>query len=50
MARARLDASATDQTRGFRGDIEVFDESGDCYLEFRGVAFTYLVRLTRQEH
>jgi FkbH-like protein/FkbM family methyltransferase len=48
-ARARLDASATDQTRGFRGDIEVFDESGDCYLEFRGVAFTYLAPVDSPE-
>jgi FkbH-like protein/FkbM family methyltransferase len=41
-ARARLLSSATDEAEGFRGDIEVFDESGNCYLEFRGVTFTYL--------
>ena len=40
-ASARAPCGA-DQTKGFRGDIEVFDESGNCYLEFRGVAFTYL--------
>src|SRR4029077_3975078 len=48
-ARARLNASATDQTKGFRGDIEVFDESGNCYLEFRGVAFTYLAPVNTPE-
>ena len=48
-ARARLPASATDEPKGFRGDIDVFDESGKCYLEFRGVAFTYLAPVDAPE-
>ena len=48
-ARARLPASATDEPKGFRGDIEVFDESGKCYLEFRGVAFTHLAPVDAPE-
>lgn len=48
-ARARLLASATNETKGFRGDIEVFDESGNCYLEFRGVVFTHLAPVNTPE-
>jgi FkbH-like protein/FkbM family methyltransferase len=48
-ARARLDTGATDDAKGFRGDIEVFNESGNCYLEFRRVAFSYLAPVDAAE-
>jgi FkbH-like protein/FkbM family methyltransferase len=48
-ARARLSIGAPNEAEGFNGDIEVFDEFGNCYLEFRGVAFSYLTAVDATE-